>query len=122
MKQKIIIISPPLVEDLLMTKKGPLGKAEEFYVEQYCDKKSSEEIAKELDRAISLIDRHAEHYREMRMKAGGQLGRQPGVTVMTKNASMMSDEFRAKNVPEKSSRTERFITTTKKVDRNVNNQ
>jgi hypothetical protein len=106
-----------------MTKKGPLGKAEEFYVEQHCDKKSSEEIAKELDRAISLIDRHAEHYREMRMKSGGQMGRQPGVTVMTKNASMMADEFRKNNVPTKSSRTTKFITTTRKVDRsNVDNQ
>ena len=38
-----------------MTKRGPLNKAEVFYIEQNPDKKSAEEIANELSRSVGQI-------------------------------------------------------------------
>ena len=32
-----------------MTKKGPLGKAEIYYVEGHCDEQDAKQIAKDLD-------------------------------------------------------------------------
>ena len=38
-----------------MTKKGPLGKAEEFYVEHHYKTNTVDQIAKELDRPKATI-------------------------------------------------------------------
>jgi hypothetical protein len=81
-----------------MTKKGPLGKAEKFYVEQHCDSMSVDQIATELDRAVSLIQSHVDKHQTMRTKAGGQFARQNGIVVMTKGASEMGDTFRSDDV------------------------
>ena len=40
-----------------MTKKGPLGKAEEFYIQHHYKTMEIDEICKELDRAKSLVKR-----------------------------------------------------------------
>ena len=43
-----------------MTKKGPLGKAEEFYVKHHYKTNTVDEIAKELDRPKATIRKRVE--------------------------------------------------------------
>ena len=38
-----------------MTKKGPLGRAEVFYIQSFHSEKTAQELAKELDRAVSIV-------------------------------------------------------------------
>jgi len=81
-----------------MTKKGPLGKAETFYVKEHCSKQSAEEIAKDLDRPIVTVKNAIEKFTmsgDVTPKAGtagSQMARRDGVTIMTENASAISDE------------------------------
>jgi len=77
-----------------MTKKGPLGKAEEFYVEHHCDTSTVEEIAKELDRPKSTIKKKVDTCKKDTVlgTAGSQIARQDGIAIMTENASATSDE------------------------------
>ena len=80
-----------------MAKKGSLGTAERYYIEQHCDTKDLKLIAKELDRTLSSVEEYANHFKMMRTKAGGQFARNDhGSVVMTPNASMSADEFRKK--------------------------
>ena len=83
-----------------MTKKGPLGKAEEFYVENHFTSKSVDEIAKELDRSKTSINKFVEKCKKnapaVEFNAGTQMAKQEGVTVMTQNASMFADEAKKK--------------------------
>ena len=46
-----------------MTKKGPLGKAELFYVKEHCQTLDAKEIAKELDRPIATVRSEARNCR-----------------------------------------------------------
>lgn len=77
-----------------MTKKGPLGKTEKFWIEQHCDNQTYKQIAQDLDRAIGMVEEYGNKYKKMRTKAGGQFGRQSNAVVMTENASMMGDDAR----------------------------
>ena len=45
-----------------MTKKGPLGKAELFYVKEHCQTLDAKEIAKELDRPIATVRKAADKF------------------------------------------------------------
>tara|TARA_R100000005_G_C4999083_1_gene205752 strand:- start:3622 stop:3912 length:291 start_codon:yes stop_codon:yes gene_type:complete len=96
-----------------MTKKGPLGKAEEFYVEHHFDKLSVDEIAKELDRAKATIKKKVEKLQKevQPFNAGSQMARQEGVTIMTENASSMSDESKK---PSGNTRTRKCVTKIKR--------
>lgn len=98
-----------------MAKTGPLGKAEKFYVEKNCDEKSASEIAKELDRSIESIEKHANRFKSMRTKAGGQMARQEGVVVMTEGASQMAGDFYKVNRRDATSR-KNCITTAVRED------
>ena len=83
-----------------MTKKGPLGKAEEFYVEHHYKTNSVDEIAKELDRPKATIKKKVEGLRKKEAQeanAGSQIARQDGIAIMTENASVISDEARKKS-------------------------
>ena len=85
-----------------MTKKGPLGTAELFYVKEHLKTKEVHEIAKELDRPLVTIQRQADKIEEespRRLTAGEQMARQDGVTVMTENASSFSDSRRKASAP-----------------------
>ena len=42
-----------------MTKKGPLGKAEKFYIEQKYADLGLKQVCKELDRAKGVVEKHA---------------------------------------------------------------
>ena len=85
-----------------MTKKGPLGKAEEFYIEHHYKAMEIDEICKELDRAKSLVKRCVTKCKDKEesdsvLTAGSQFAHQGGATVMTQNASELSDVARQNN-------------------------
>ena len=83
-----------------MTKKGPLGKAEEFYVEHHYKTNSVDEIAKQLDRPKATNKKKVEGLRKKEAQeanAGSQIARQDGIAIMTENASVISDEARKKS-------------------------
>ena len=78
-----------------MTKKGPLGKAEIFYVRGHYEKQEIEKIAKDLDRALSLIRKQIAKFEEAQPKknpmSGEKMARREGIVVMTEAASALSD-------------------------------
>jgi hypothetical protein len=85
-----------------MTKKGPLGKAEKFYIEQKYADLGLEQICKELDRAKGLVEKHAKTKKlteeeptiKPKSRLAEQFAQSRGATVMTENASQMGDEFK----------------------------
>ena len=102
-----------------MTKKGPLGKAEEYYVEGHYKEQDAKQIAKDLDRPIVAVQRRIDKLRASeapaRMKAGDQMARREGVVTMTETASSIADATRK---ADKSRRTRGCVTQTK-VDADV---
>jgi len=93
-----------------MTKKGPLGKAEKFYIEQKYVDLGLEQVCKELDRAKGVVEKHAKTQKlveeepaiKPKSRLAEQFAQSRGATVMTENASQMGDEFkRRKNSTEK---------------------
>ena len=82
-----------------MTKKGPLGTAEEFYVKHHYKDQEEKTIAKALDRPIATIKRSVEKHKQEdpaeTPTVGSQMARQEGIVVMTEPASSMSDEVKA---------------------------
>ena len=89
-----------------MTKKGPLSKAEQFYIESKYADLGLEGICKELDRAKGVVKKFAE---KNKLKAkqedepkkepdktllAEQFGYNRGSTIMTQNASEMLDSKR----------------------------
>lgn len=85
-------------------KKGPLSKAEMFYIEQHIKFGGTiDVIANDLDRTQQSIEEffnktQLEHVASSRVTVGTQMARQPGVTIMTENASTMSDSTRKKSI------------------------
>ena len=80
-----------------MTKKGPLGKAEMFYVEHHCSQMEAKDIATELDRPIATVKRHIETVQtgeSSTISAGASMARQDGVVTMTETSSSLSDAKR----------------------------
>jgi hypothetical protein len=81
-----------------MTKKGPLGKAEEYYVEGHYKEQDAKQIAKDLDRPIVAIQRRIDKLQTLeaptRRKAGDQMARREGIVTMTETASSISDATR----------------------------
>lgn len=83
-----------------MGKKGPISKIEAFYIENHHGQLSVAEIATDLDRSVSSIEKHLKNNvkqkpRQTAVKAGDQFARNDrGSVVMTENASQMSDEKR----------------------------
>ena len=83
-----------------MTKKGPLSKAEKFYIESKHGEVTLENLCKELDRAKSLVRTHiTKCKKEETKKVANDIASQfatndTGATVMTPNASEMADAMR----------------------------
>lgn len=81
-----------------MAKKGPLGKAEEFYIKHNYKTMTVDQICKELDRAKSLVKRHvtkcSSEDEEQEKKNNSGFAHSNGVTIMTKNASERGDAHR----------------------------
>lgn len=87
----------------MASKRGPLSKAEIFYIEEHVKSgKEISDIATDLDRAIKSIEKcftKAKKEVSKTVTAGDQFARRPGVTVMTENASTMADATRSKKSP-----------------------
>ncbi len=84
-----------------MTKKGPLGTAEIFYIEQHCYSKNIDDICRALDRAKGLVEICAEHYKVANPppkpevhNAFSQMAHSGGASVQTKSSTEMADEIR----------------------------
>lgn len=80
-------------------KRGPLSKAETFYIEQHVKAgKPTEEIASDLDRNVKSISSYVEKVQKenppKRFTAGDQFARTKGSVVMTENASTLIDATR----------------------------
>ena len=100
-----------------MTKKGPLSKAEKFYIENNTDL-SVDVLCKDLDRAKSTVQKYCKTLPPEETESGpakiaiqdtptmSQFARNgKGSTVMTENASVMGDEQRKKQgLPARSKR------------------
>jgi len=82
-----------------MSKRGPLSKAEKFYIENNIDSEL-ENLAKDLDRAVSSIEKYVNKVRKSnRVTVGDQFARNgKGSVVMTENASSMADQKRNRTV------------------------
>ncbi len=84
-----------------MTKKGPLSKAEKFYIEGHLDK-PLEDLCKDLDRAKSTVTKYlktvavdeTEKAETLLLQQFARNGK--GSTVMTENASSLADDKRKK--------------------------
>jgi hypothetical protein len=90
-------------EDLSMTKikRGPLSKAEIFYIEGNFNKLSHNQIASDLNRPVKSIDNYVskiprEKKEKNNLTVGDQFVRQGGATIMTENASTLSDSKKTK--------------------------
>jgi len=81
-----------------MAKRGPIGKVESFYIENKINEHSIEEIALDLDRSISSVEKFIKKNKINQAKpmppVGQQFARSKGTVVMTENASSMSDHTR----------------------------
>ncbi len=80
-----------------MSKRGQLSKAEKFYIENNISSEL-EGLAKDLDRAVSSIEKYASKVRKSnKITVGDQFANNgKGSIVMTENASSMADETRKK--------------------------
>ena len=88
-----------------MTKKGPLSKAEKFYIENKHNDTELNALCKELDRAKSIVKTHVEKCKKNENKAhdiSSQFAsNDSGATVMTPNASEMADAMRGQTAETK---------------------
>ena len=105
-----------------MVKKGPLGKAEQFYIKEQYKEISVDDMCKELDRAKTLVKRHITKCKKQEEKeteeaftVGSQFGIRNGSVVMTQNASQMSDDVKSSST-KITSRQSTCITGTGKKD------
>ena len=82
-----------------MAKKGPIGKAEAFYIENKISSLDVDTIAKDLDRTKAAVQKYIDKngLNKKVPNTGDQFSRQDGVTIMTENASTMIDANRKTN-------------------------
>ena len=82
-----------------MTKKGPLSKAEKFYIESFCTEQDLQALCKDLDRAQPIVKKHIDKCKKSSpsINVGDQFARNGGSTIMTPNASEMADSMRGKS-------------------------
>jgi hypothetical protein len=81
-----------------MTKKGPLGKAEVFYIESFFWGINPQQHAQELYRGVYYVKKEFKRLENLKdsepITAGSQFARRDGVVTMTENASAVSDANR----------------------------
>lgn len=91
-----------------MAKKGPIGKVEAFYIDQHYQNMPIAELAEDLDRTITSIERYIKKKNSRKentqttITVGDQMSRREGVTIMTENASSLADtkrQYRKKSRP-----------------------
>lgn len=90
----------------MANKKGPLSKAERFYIEEHIKSgKDINDIAIDLDRPIKSIQRSVQKAKKdieniKPTNASDQFARRPGVTIMTENASSIGDKKKKTKIPQ----------------------
>lgn len=87
-------------------KKGPLGKAETFYIDNNYKNMTAVDIASDLNRTITSVENYIKktHVRQKPItgtSAGDHFAHHRGTTVSTENASTMADEKRKVGSPKK---------------------
>jgi len=87
------------------TKTGPLSKVEAYYIDGHFEDIDASDIAEDLNRAIKTVENyikknHKKKKQKTGMEAGEHFIRQKGVTIMSENASTISD---ANKKPKKAS-------------------
>lgn len=96
-----------------MAKKGPLGKAEVFYIDHHRDTMTVDELCKDLDRTKTAINKYLkDNPVKSKSMVDKNITRHKGGAVMTENASSLSD-----NIPRSTklhSRYDSCVTTIKK--------
>ena len=96
-----------------MAKKGPVGKAEIFYIDQHREKITVDELCKDLDRTKAAINKYLkDNPAKLQTMVDKNITRHKGGAVMTENASSLAD-----NIPKSSklhSRYDSCVTTIKK--------
>jgi uncharacterized surface anchored protein len=78
----------------MASKRGPLSKAEKFYISEHAKiGKGIDEIAADLDRPLKAIEKcyTCAQKEGARTMVSDQFVREKGCTIMTENASSMSD-------------------------------
>ena len=102
-----------------MTKKGPLSKAEKFYIQNKHTDSNLESLCKDLDRAKSIVRTHITKCKKEEEKTSvndiaSQFAKNDnGAVVMTQNASERGDTFIGKR--SEVSRQNRCVTRIKDV-------
>ncbi len=84
-----------------MSKRGPLSKIEKFYIQNNFEEMSVDDMAKDLDRAKSVVKAYSSKCTPQVQKKETRLSQQivsnkRGSTIMTENGSVLSDEIRTK--------------------------
>ena len=79
-----------------MAKKGPLNKAEKFYIENNPDM-GNEDIANDLNRSVQTVAKHREKFTDDKpnvRNVGDFMAKKEdrGVTIMTETASSVADD------------------------------
>ena len=102
-----------------MTKKGPLSKAEKFYIENKHGETELNTLCKELDRAKSIVKTHVDKCKKNE-NTGHDIGSQfasndNGATVMTPNASEMADSMRGQTT--ETNRQHKCVTSIRRVQK-----
>jgi len=79
----------------MANKRGPIGKIEAFYIEHNLEEKTIQDIASDLERSVSSVEKFIQKNKitiKKQSMLSDQFARQKGSVVMTENASMMIDE------------------------------
>ncbi len=78
-------------------KRGPLSKAEEYYIQGHRDNTPTDTIAADLVRSKDQVEKFIKKNpkKEGKLTVGDQFARQSGATIMTENASSMADQQKA---------------------------
>tara|TARA_B100001778_G_C18369732_1_gene530208 strand:- start:192 stop:476 length:285 start_codon:yes stop_codon:yes gene_type:complete len=83
-----------------MAKKGPLGKAEVYYIEHHREEHNVDTLAKDLDRTKSSITKYLkDHPSTAKSMLDQSITRHKGGAVMTESASSISDIVAKKGTP-----------------------
>lgn len=88
-----------------MFKKGPLSKAECFYIQHHHNKLDLAQLSSDLNRPIDILEKWIKKNvteTPASIRAGDHFGRTKGAVVMTENVSAMSDSKRKKPQPRQS--------------------
>lgn len=81
-----------------MVKKGPMSKVDSFYIDHHYESLTTQELARDLNRSIKSVESYIARMitkqgskSNNEMSVGNQFHYHKGSTIMTENASTLSD-------------------------------